>query len=137
MLQATVAPAPNVAGITINDVVKAIETAGIMGVKSIEFDDGQWEVKTQAGNMETKYVLQGTKLIQTKQEHEDDVQPGNFTSLHLEAAIKAVQNKSYTVKGIDTEGDCWDVKAFDTKGQKYEILVNKANGQIVNSEMDD
>ena len=131
-----VASAPHAVGITIDTVVAAVDKAGIMGVKSIELDDGQWEVKTQDANTETKYVLQGAQLTQVGQEHEDAMLPAAGDFATLQAAIKAVQLKSYTVKGIEFEDNCWQVKAFDANGQEYEINVDKV-GKIINSKMGD
>jgi hypothetical protein len=130
-----VTPEPKTAGITIDTVVEAVEAAGLADVKSIEIDDGQWQVKTQNGKMESKYVLQDSKLSQIGLKEENDMQPtGDLAS--LQAAIKAAQSKSYTVKGIDFEGNCWQVKAFDANAQEYEVTVNK-DGKIINSTMDD
>ena len=123
--------------VAIDTVIQAVKKAHLENVKSIELDDGQWEVKTQSGETETKYIFnqQNSQLTKAGQEREDCIIPlADFKS--LQNAVKTVQGDSYTVKGVDSEGGAWKVKAFDNKGQKYEIFVDK-NGDIALNYMDD
>ncbi|HJO93956.1 MAG TPA: PepSY domain-containing protein [Victivallales bacterium] len=125
-------------GVTIDKVIQAAEKDGLKNIKTIEFDDGQWELVTQANNTETKYVLntQTSKLTQVKQEKENDLEPPEAIT-SLQNAVKAVQAKSYNVSSIDYEGVSWEVKAYDSKNLEYEILVNKDTSKILNTTMDD
>ena len=123
--------------IAIETVIQAVKKAHLKNVKSIEVDDGQWEVKTQSGETATKYIFnqQSSQLTKAGQEREDCIIPlASFKS--LQNAVKTVQKDSYTVKGVDSEGGAWKVKAFDNKGQQYEIFVDK-NGDIALNYMED
>jgi hypothetical protein len=126
------------ANTSIDSAITAVETAGLTNVKSVEFDDQQWEVSTQKNNMETEYVLdQSTsKLTQTKQETEHDLQPPADLS-SLKNAVKVVQDKGYTVYSVDFEGSSWEVEGYDAKNLEYTVLVNIADGKILNTSIDD
>jgi hypothetical protein len=131
------ASVPQAAGITIDTVIQAVEKGGLKNVKSIETEDGQWEVETQNANMEVKYALnpQTSQLAQIGQDTENDPQPADLSS--LQKAVQAVQGKSYIVIGIEFKGTAWEVKAYDNQGQEFKILVNKDSGEILNTQMDD
>ncbi|MCP4179351.1 MAG: hypothetical protein GY756_16455 [bacterium] len=125
-------------GVTIDKVIQAAENDNVKNIKTIEFDDSQWELTTQANNVETKYIFnkQTSKLMQVKQEKENDIEPpADITS--LKNAIKTVQTKSYKILSVDYEGVSWEVNAYDTKNRQYEILVNKDSSKILNTTMDD
>jgi len=126
------------ADVTLDSVIKAVQTAGLANVKSVDYDNGQWEVKTQDGKTETKYTFDqhNYQLTKVGQENENDQQPtGDLSS--MQNAIKAVQAKSYKVKSIDFDENCWEINAIDSTGKEYEIQVNKDDASIINSKLDD
>jgi hypothetical protein len=158
-------------GTTIDSVIQSIENQKLTNVKSIEFDDRQWEVKTLSNNMESKYIhnsqasaptqapvpadkqvipnakIQAVSAVQpavaadvsltlVKQEKENDLQPpADLAS--LTNAVKAVQTKGYNVYSVDYEGNCWEVEAYDSNNLEYTVLVNVADGKVLNTKVDD
>jgi hypothetical protein len=142
-------------GTTIDKIIADAGKQNLTNVKSIEFDDGQWELKTQVNNIETKYMYnsqatpqtvktavapattsQSTQLTQVKQETENDLQPpADLTS--MQNAVKAVQAKGYDVFSVEYEGKYWEVEAYDAKNLEYVIMVDADNGSIFNTKLDD
>ena len=142
------------AGTSIDKIIEDAGNQNLKNIKSIEFDDGQWELKTQANNIETKYMYssqvaqtanpqvaqtsatQATQLVQVKQETENDLQPpADLTS--MQNAVKAVQAKDYAVFSVEYEGKYWEVEAYDAKNLEYVIMVDVDNGSIFNIKLDD
>ena len=154
-------------GTSIDSVIQLVENQKLTNIKSIEFDDGQWEVKTLSKNIESKYLhnvqpsqaattetanqqVENTNNAQTvapvavanspltlvKQERENDLEPP-MELASLKNAVKVVQDKGYNVYSVDYEGNCWEVEAYDSKNLEYTILVNVADGKILNTKLDD
>jgi hypothetical protein len=122
----------------IDTVIATVVKNKLVGVKSIEFDDGVWEVKTLVKNIESTYNYNSSTgaLNLVKKEPENDLPPpSDLTS--LQNAINAVKKQPYDVFSIDYEGSYWEVKAFDSKGLEYVILVDKESSAILNTSLDD
>jgi hypothetical protein len=119
---------------TIDSVIQAAEKAGLKNVRSIDLEDGQWELKTQNEGEQTKYNFnqQESKLIEgVKKARKGIVSPSaDLTS--LQNAVKAVQaqEESFDIKAIKFVRGNWEVIADDSKGKECKLIVkNQTNSK--------
>ena len=125
------------AGISIDKVIEDAGKQNLKNIKTIEFDDGQWELKTQVNSLETEYNYnpQTSKFSQLKQETENDLQPPvELTS--LQNAVRVAQDKGYNVYSAEFEGKSWEIESYDSKNLEYTIFVNVTDGKIINIQQD-
>ena len=111
---------------TIDSVIQAAEKAGLKNVRSIDLEDGQWELKTQNEGEQTKYNFnqQESKLIEGKKKSRKIPSPSaDLTS--LQNAVKAVQaqEESFDIKAIKFVRGNWQVIADDSKGKECKLIV--------------
>ena len=124
----------------ISSVIAAIDSSKLANVSSIDFDDGQWEVKTSAKGQETKYVLQNdSKLTKIKVESDNDPEaPADISVLKkaIDTAKKTATPGS-TVKSVEFQGMSWEVTTIDKNAVEHEIVVGGAGSKVISSKIDD
>ncbi len=63
------------------------------------------------------------------------IEPSQWMSI-ADISAKAEAN-GLTVRKIDRDNGCYDVKGIDAKGQRLEITMHPVSGEVIKTEIDD
>ncbi|MGD9126385.1 MAG: PepSY domain-containing protein, partial [Planctomycetia bacterium] len=114
------------------DVVSQLQQQGTTNIRSVEYDDNQWNVKTQHGQKETHYKVDAKtgNVTKKKESSEYETAPPNHVLGVLEIINTAEKEGVNGIREVEYDDSLWKVEAVQD-GKVTKICFDPIAGDII------
>ena len=114
------------------DVVKQLQQKGTTNIRSVEFNNNQWNVKTQHGQKETQYQINAKTGTVTKQEENPEYEnapPSNV--LGILQVIDTVERQGLNgIREVEYDDSLWKVEVVQ-EGKVTKLCLDPIAGDVI------
>lgn len=118
--------------VSAKDVVNKLQKDGATNIRSVEFDDNQWNVKTQHGQKETEYKVHpksGTVVSKQEESEYETAPPSNV--LGILEVISTVERQGLNgIREVEYDDSLWKVEVVQD-GKITKLCLDPIAGDII------